>query len=374
MSGINDKIADFLTTWGQIALYSTFLIAVFSIRLEYHWVRDLLRLYMLLAIVIGLFGILQFTLVNAFGSDILYLKYPNPKFGVARSGYQWQLGLSRATSVFAEPKHFGNFMIPPLLMSIIDFNKYKHILLKSWKLDWFIVGIFILSVLISFSTTAYAMIFVGLLLLPICVGPDLPTITKLYVKLIAFITAALLLLSVSPLNNQVLQTIERLLLTQSQLAAATNLGTKPPGGFTRYIWSSLTAITLSMEHPFIGLGVNQVDYVSNYRLWMFPPTKLLIAVGFPGFCAFWAFVGSFCLENIRRRVSWQNQTRKLENLLSISTMLVIMPPIQYFGGSRFNIGNSWFWVALSLAATIYVHANLTIKHSTQKPPAESDTD
>lgn len=355
--GIEAAIMNFLTTWGQLVLYSAFLVTAFSLDLNRRSLWVLLRLYIILAVAIALFGIVQSILANLFGSEVLYLRFTNPKFSVARSGYEWRLGLLRATSVFAEPRHFGNFMLPPLLVVITDFLSRSRRLFALRRSYILITGFLGTGLLISFSTSAYAMAAVGFAVLPLWISTDACQIFNWYRNILGSVVGLSLVLSISPVGNQVWLTFERLLLTPSQLVVATDLGTHPPGGLIRYIWSSLYAVTIGLGNPILGVGLNQLSRISNWSLWMFPPLKLLASVGMVGFFSFLAFIGTFLLGLIRRRFMLSDSNRELKSLLGIATLFIFVPFAQYWTGSRFNIGNSWFWVLLSFAAVIYVHAD-----------------
>ena len=354
MTGLDTAVVDSLTTWGQIALYSSFFVAVFHLELNDRWIRGLLRLYVLVAAGVAVFGIGQFVLANVFDSTVLYLEFTNPKYSVARSGYQSRLGFSRATSVFGEPRHFGAFLLTPFLVVLASLKLDSLGVFSRTSVRVVAAGVLTTGLVISLSASAFAVAILSIATLPFFLARDPRRILQFYLFTLVGICVGVVLLLASPTGmSPILWTLDRLTLTPYQIKHLFDFQTHIGGGLPLYIRAAAKSVLLVFEHPLVGVGLNRVENVTGYGLRMMPPFQLLLSIGLVGFSALVAFVGTFLVGLTRLRLTSPGTARHTRALLGVATLLVTVGMLKYSVGSRFNLANSWIWVELSLAGAIY---------------------
>jgi hypothetical protein len=349
VNGGTTNIVDFLTTWVQFLLGGLLAYALTHIEVSRAELQRLLRLYVLWAMLLAIVGIVHFALRNVFAVT-LALPYLMPIYE--------PLGLYREASIFLEPRHFGNFVLIPMFVSVVYLNSDQLAMSsRPWRnyLPPVILG---LGLLLSFSTSAYVMFFVGMFLtLYVVQGGLLESVTT-YVGLVVFAVVAFAAVSVmvprvSPLDLVI--TLGRLTLNQYQWNHLLNLDVQFYG-LARYIRGAYLATILALQHPFLGVGLNQIyneGYIPQSIGIATPPFALLASVGLIGFLSFWMMIVRLVGPVLRFKLE-SDDRRVRQVYLSVSFLLISLPVVLGSAGSRFNYPSSWFWVNLSLGAMIYV--------------------
>lgn len=148
---------DFTTVFVQLVLLAGTYVAVVNIRLPVNDVVALVRLWVLSAISMAVFGFYQ-GVARIFSLPFAYLQFNIPSPGtIQRAGYDPLFPeVFRVASVFAEPSWYGAHLLPPtVLCSVLVAQRSRETLFHS---RWSLVGataILIAGVVQSASTTAY---------------------------------------------------------------------------------------------------------------------------------------------------------------------------------------------------------------------------
>ena len=150
-------ILDFTTVFVQLLLLIGTYVAVVNVRLSENSVVALIRLWVLSAISMALFGFYQ-GIARVFSLPFAYLRFNIPVPGtVQRAGYDPLFPeVFRVASVFAEPSWYGAHLLPPMVLCLVLVAQgSRKTLFHSW---WSLVGataILVAGVVQSASTTAY---------------------------------------------------------------------------------------------------------------------------------------------------------------------------------------------------------------------------
>lgn len=154
-----DNIYSFLTKWLQLLLMSALFISFSSLKLKNSQLRKIIKLWLVVAFIISLYGIYQ-AIARNYGLPLAYLPIFNPTIGtLTRAGTFGDY--VRPSSVFGEPSWFGSYLIGPLIVvSIIMTNKKaeKKFLFNNSVVNWIILLVLTLTFLMIFSLAAYATI------------------------------------------------------------------------------------------------------------------------------------------------------------------------------------------------------------------------
>ena len=124
-------------------------------RINNYDVKKLFRVYLNIAFIVALIGIIQ---------EVSFLMKFKPGYDYSTFIPTWKLayskgggGLLAINSIFTEPAHFCNVMMPALFVSIAAFFKNSFKFQKLWKRI-----IVISAVILSFSTMGYVGIFIAI--------------------------------------------------------------------------------------------------------------------------------------------------------------------------------------------------------------------
>lgn len=150
-------ILDFTTVFVQLLLLIGTYVAVVNVRLSENSVVALIRLWILSAISMALFGFYQ-GIARVFSLPFAYLRFNIPVSGtVQRSGYDPLFPeVFRVASVFAEPSWYGAHLLPPTILCLVLVAQGSRKTLFHSR--WSLVGataILVAGVVQSASTTAY---------------------------------------------------------------------------------------------------------------------------------------------------------------------------------------------------------------------------
>jgi len=119
-------------------------------------VDKLFRIYLKFCIVVAVIAIIQeasFLVGFKYGCDFSYLSPYIDQCGTT-------LGMLRVTSIFQEPSHFGSAMMPALFISILNILKWENNYISKRA-----SCLIIISILLSFSVTAYVGIIIAFILI-----------------------------------------------------------------------------------------------------------------------------------------------------------------------------------------------------------------
>lgn len=159
-------ILDFTTVFVQLLLLIGTYVAVVNVRLSENSVVALIRLWVLSAISMALFGFYQ-GIARVFSLPFAYLRFNIPMSGtVQRAGYDPLFPeVFRVASVFAEPSWYGAHLLPPtvLCLVLVAQGSRKTLFHSRWSLVG-ATAILVAGVIQSASATAYITL-VGALLL-----------------------------------------------------------------------------------------------------------------------------------------------------------------------------------------------------------------
>jgi len=156
---------DFTTVFVQLVLLVGTYVAVINIRLSENDVVALIRLWVLSAISMALFGFYQ-GVARVFSLPFAYLRFNIPAPGtVQRAGYDPLFPeVFRVASVFAEPSWYGAHLLPPTVfcLVLVAQGSRKTLFHSRWSLAG-ATAILVAGVIQSASTTAYITLLGALL-------------------------------------------------------------------------------------------------------------------------------------------------------------------------------------------------------------------
>ncbi|WP_152418591.1 hypothetical protein [Halorubrum distributum] len=159
-------ILDFTTVFLQLVLLVGTYVAVVNVRVSENSVVALVRLWVLSAISMALFGFYQ-GVARIFSLPLAYLKFNIPKSGtIQRAGYDTLFpDVLRVASVFAEPSWYGAHLLPPTVLCLVLVAQDSRKTL--FRSRWSLVGataILVGGVVQSASITAYITLLGALLM------------------------------------------------------------------------------------------------------------------------------------------------------------------------------------------------------------------
>jgi len=126
------------------------------IKLNNNKIEKLLRVYLKIALIVAIIGILQeicYLIGFKYGYDYSYLTSQIRFGGTA-------LGMLRVTSIFQEPAHFGTAMMPAVFIAILNILKKENNLIGR-KASFLII----ISILLTFSLVTYVGIIISFILI-----------------------------------------------------------------------------------------------------------------------------------------------------------------------------------------------------------------
>jgi O-antigen ligase len=300
-----------------------------------------------------LYGLLQFIGANFLGAEYLYLDLPSVAETHSVSGYTSILGgLSRATSIFREPRHFGMFMVLPLIItlwSLLPGQKF----LKSRALSAFGVALFSLGIILSFSLSAYLSSIISIIIISFIDDKFKGNF------ILAASIAGIALLSVHAFfvmtgYFDVIGYIgQRLNVEYSDLKYIDDYNVTL-FGVESYLRGSYITIKYALENPLTGVGLNQYEILSPVRrASSTPPLYLLSSIGFVGFLFFVFFVYSI-LRRLHKLVKLSGSTSKKQNMVvRLSLIMVIVVVVNSLFLSNYNYTTSWFWIGMMIPSSVY---------------------
>jgi hypothetical protein len=353
-SGEKNRIVNFATTWPQYVLFSLGLWAVSILRVRPLFVRSLLRLYLMVAAAVALFGLIQVMAAWMFDID-LYLELSHVKYYKSESGYASYLGgLTRASSIFEEPRQFGVFLVIPFFIALRSLWE-KPASLKIKLTRWLLCLLFIAGILLSFSISAYIGLVFGILLVSLILYNRWWDAFKTYIWFFLGVIVFLVITqSVSDFSAWEYLTRRFYAFTYGKEVWQFHYEI---GGVARYIRGAIFGLKVLAEHPICGIGLNQFRALSlNGYEWVIilPPFALLASVGVFGSMSlisfFFLFIRKAC--KLRKYSGRYYQFEMDSSLLLVSVSLLLS-----FVGSGYNYQSSLFWFPIYVAALIIFNVN-----------------
>jgi hypothetical protein len=354
---------DHFTTWAQLLLNSAFFVAVCSLPFNLRELHYILRIYMIVCLIVAALGVAQFILLNAFALGDLYVSSPSVEYATGRSGRFGVLGIYRATSIFIEARHFGNFLITPLFLG------YGSLALDEFRIfdrrvTVACVVLFASGLLLSFSRSAYVVTAMGLCLIPFIVHRGQTKVAKVYFASAGFLTIFLILALLTGNASALESMLNQFILSEYMVNNLFNFDIQW-FGVVRYIRGMYLAFVHTLENPLFGVGLNQTYSLIEFQLGLVtPPFALLMSIGLPGTIAFGAFLTTIATRtlSIRTQIGGNEFQR---SLLTIATLFVILAVLKSVAGSRYNYPGTWFWIDLAIAGAIYYNIKRQLQQSVQ---------
>jgi hypothetical protein len=343
-------LTDFLTTWVLFVLGSAVFISVTHTRFSRDWVRLVVRLYVVMALFVAIFGIAQFIIVNVLGNQLLYIE-PTSVTYESSTGYGARLGFLRPNSVFAEPRHFGNFLVTPFFASIV--GAHPDVKLFEKRTGLFIATVLLGGIVLSFSASTYLTFFLSVLVLPLLVQRDKAGMARMYATLAVSLAVVFSLALLMVDTGNILYTIERLFVSPETLGYIQAIDLEAlstvTGGPGRYLGGILGALILVAKYPLTGVGLNQ--FYSYYpELWILPPFRFLMEAGLVAT----GLLGLFLLSLIRKVIALKQRVNDPLDyrLLQIAMIVMVVLVLKSSMASNYGYASTWFWTDISLSGLI----------------------
>jgi len=346
----NSYIIDFLTTWALFLLGSSIFIAITQTKFSRNTIRLILRLYVGMALLVALFGIAQFVLANVVGSQILFIE-PTSVSYVSSTGYESRLGFLRPNSIFAEPRHFGNFLLTPLFASLVAIHPDVKIFEK--RAGFLIALVLLVAIVLSFSASTYLGLLVSILVLPLVLPRDKAGIMRMYATLSLLIVVVFPIILLIIDSENILYTLERLSISpeKARYVLTGDINTlSQHSGTGRYLGGMVGAFMYAAKYPLTGVGLNQ--FYSYYPdLWILPPFRFLMESGLVATVLFAIFYLSL-FRNILRLKRYEQDPQNYR-LLQIAAVFLIVLVLKFSMASNYGYASTWFWTDLTLAGLIF---------------------
>lgn len=334
------NLINFFTYWVQVVWGAILFFVSSQVRFRKSTLQNFVRLYILLALVVSIFGIVQFIFANSLGTAMF-------------SNLHTRFGFKRSVSFFKEPRHFGTFLVTPLaLLFWTSIQSREWIFNTNWK-RFLGLGIYILGIITSLSSSAYitALVVVGIVV--VFILPKSVIFTR---RVLYFSVALLVLLTIVIIFTQVnfellLDPLQRFMLSGKEVSNIVDLN-KQQWGFPRYLKGSIIALQRVRSHPLLGIGLNQLS--SSRLAIILPPFHLLASIGVFGFSAFLIFALKLTkLGGYLRNIYLKNGNIGDYDLTTQGLIIVVSTLILSITSSGWNYPGLWFWVQLSFGAMIF---------------------
>lgn len=352
-SSSSDCIIDFLTTYIQILLAALSFFAITSIDVQWQQVFRLFRAWILIALLIAIYGIYQ---LPALIFDLPFAKPPITNLsrsvgGISAEAYLSAYGLARSTSIFPEPSALGSFLLGPiLLMSITLFRQIGgSVFFRSKVVNYVIFFIFILAFFFAFSLGAFVALLATVILFFLKYKYRGHLLRWGFKHLLALFMLLLLVnCSIIKLHgvNYGEIVFARLKGLTHQIASSIGISiersTEGPGtSYFRRLDIILAGLSVWAKYPLFGVGLNNFGNVAGDFMWTATPIQILADQGILGFSAylffFWAVFKS--LSGGRKKAMRIN-TKRLS--LTVQNLLMGLFYVAWSQFFFFFFGDTWF--------------------------------
>lgn len=214
-----------------------------------------LNVYIIGAIFVSILGIYQFLSIY-FRLNLPFERLPiiNPSLGGGLSAIGFWEGLPRVSSTLKEPAYFGNYLVTviPILLGGLIYKQYYFA--KSKKVMYFLISLFFIALIITFSRAPYVgMIIALLVLLMTSLFYNFSSVCHEFLKLIIGIGAGLLFLTFITGRNIFLMVLRRFFSIQimydiSTLERSTMI---------------VTQLDIFKKFPILGVGLGNFGFYYN---------------------------------------------------------------------------------------------------------------
>ena len=361
----SSKFADFFTVWSQMVVGSVLFVILASYRTSAAGLAGMVKLYLVIAMLVAGVGLAQFV-GNFFGVDLV----PHlTNVGVLQpsSGYEELLGgFRRPTSIFAEPRQFGSFLVPAFFV-VLQVRPAASRRLLGWKpLTSISIGlVLILGLVLSLSLSAYMSTVVtlgGLVILGRWHHTHSRWISLRFIRLIILAGFVVITLSVWGGIDLVGFVARRVLDTPGfdRIVSIITSGDplEPSFGSASYFISLKSSLNVWAGSPLTGVGLNNIQY--HTERWMIsslvPPFRILAETGTIGVVAFGLFlIAFFRMVGKSFRLTRSNEREREDSFARIALVIAVATLSSALLGSNFQYASTWFWFNLGFSAMIFMN-------------------
>jgi len=246
------SLKEYLTVALQVVLGIAIFVAIPNLTLDRRQLRRVLKVWLVTASVISLYGIYQ-AFARNLGWPFAYLELNNPTYTSVTVGGYWG-EFVRSSSVFVEPSYLGVYLVAPILLLVFTVRVGEDILLFfSRRVNLALLGCLLMALVLSFSKAAFLSLGLTLLLASLDIGIFKLVSTPFRIVLLVLVVFVVV---VQALGVDVVSGVKATLLLPANPSA---------GSLTRRLGRQLIALEIWRDHPFLGVGLNQMrNYVLNY--------------------------------------------------------------------------------------------------------------
>lgn len=347
------SLSEFLSTWVQLILVSVLFVCVLNLRATRAVVLRSVRLLIGIALLCSVYGIYQvFAHIYDLPLATITLTYP----GMTMHGGSAYGIFERATSFFAEPKYFGTFLIPPMvLLGMTMIANTDTRIFYSRRTNLGILIVLGIGVLFSLSLSAYVILIAMGLLVFLFSAPR----KKAKILVVALAACAILLIGDFGIDRLLGESFVQHFslrigsfiktVRHADFARDINAPTSLPENFA----VALDGLRVWASHPWIGVGLN------NYQFYANPVVRgrellvtgssyvaILASSGILGFMTFVFFVWSIAaLLRARIRDSALRSIQKAFTFVLVADVLLLILNMHWL--------SPVFWLHLSLVGLLY---------------------
>ncbi|HEB02159.1 MAG TPA: O-antigen ligase domain-containing protein, partial [Nitrospirae bacterium] len=163
------SLADFFSKYAQVLMLSVFFFCFSSARLEPTSLKRIARVWILVAVVVAVYGIYQ-SFARNLDLPFAYNSITNPTMGmeqgIASTGSKAG-SYARPSSFFSEPSYLASYLLGPIFfMLYLLLNRDGKFYIFGRRQSWLALGIMTLAFVLAFSLAGF---MVALLLAPVLV-------------------------------------------------------------------------------------------------------------------------------------------------------------------------------------------------------------
>jgi hypothetical protein len=362
------QVMEYSTTLFQYLLGIFLFLTICHLEWSITGIYKLLKVIILFSSLIACFGIIQW-LLSLIGIDA-DLPITSAKYAIeeSKSGYERLLhNFRRATSVFVEPRHFGNYLVTPICLTFMVLVDRKLRVLSQRVYGILFIIVLFGGFVLSFSISAYTVLCLSLPITAAILGVRLKRLALLMIEGFGLLALTLVCLQVILNVNLVDYVVTRLNIG----SVLRNLDVQAEVfGLSKYLRGCVESVKLASDNYVFGVGLNQVQFfISRDWATVIPPFELLASIGVAGFLCFALFLFQFgrAIRDLERKIPREMQRER--GLLKIAQLYILLVIVKSFAMSRYNYGSIMFWFDLSIGGLIYF--NVRTRWRSDEPVGES---
>jgi len=254
--------SEFITLWLQLVFATLLYLGLANLRLSVPQLRSLLRFWIGLAVVVvALYGLYQ-ALARNLDWPLAYLPYLNPSPSALPSGLGFA-GYVRPSSVLREPTYLGTYLLAPLLITatLIFLKRDQSWLFKSKKRNRAALLVLFAAFVVSFALAGYITLLAVMLIAAVLNRSSRKWV--LHIVGIAVVVFLLITTVSWALDLRFFDAIaERFERVMASVTLAGEVSIVDPSGRAR-LQEALLALSTWAHHPVVGVGLNQLQFVSR---------------------------------------------------------------------------------------------------------------